>query len=435
MRCRRRRLRSPVALFVYLSCALSSSAAQPPPGVCRWIGPGADLNEVLATLSEGATACLEPGEHFGPLKIAARIHLWGPPEAVVRSRGSGTTISIEADGASLSGFGIDGSGSRQDLLDAAVRVRADDVRVEGLSIRRALFGILAEQSHRVAILGNEIVGNATTALGMRGDAIRIWEVRDSRIEGNRLRDGRDLVIWYSPHNRIVGNEVSGGRYGTHLMYSHDNVIEGNRYRRNVVGVFVMYSRELRIHRNLFAESLGAAGVGFGAKESGSLDFSRNLVVGNTTGIWLDTSPLDPQNQNSFVENVIRLGDAGVVFHGRVDGNLFEGNSLRDNLVPVRVEGRGDALASSWRNNDFDDYQGYDLDDDGLGDLPFELRSLTGELTSRAPALAFFRGSVAMSLIEAVGRLLPLFEAKTLLVDPAPRMAPLDLSVPGAPGEG
>ena len=127
---------------------------------------------------------------------------------------------------------------------------------------------------------------------MRGDGIRLWEVRESRIESNRLRDGRDLVVWYSPGNRIASNHVSGGRYGTHLMYSHGNAIEDNRYEGNVVGVFVMYSRDVEIRDNLLARSHGAAGVGLGVKESGNLTVVDNLFLQNTTGTYLDTSPLN-----------------------------------------------------------------------------------------------------------------------------------------------
>ena len=38
-----------------------------------------------------------------------------------------------------------------------------------------------------------------------------------------------------------------------------------------------------------------------------------------------------------------------------------------------------------------EHAGFDLDGDGIGDLPYELRSLTAQLAARHPALAFFRG--------------------------------------------
>lgn len=388
---------------------------------CDPVRPGEDVQARIDSAPEGHVLCLEPGRHAGPLEITRRITLRGRSGAVVESRGRGTTISIEADGAALVGGAVDGSGGRFDLLDAAVRVRADDVLVEGVTIRRALFGLLAERSERLRARGNRIVGDPGQTLGLRGDGIRLWEVRESVVERNHLSHSRDIVVWYSPGNRISGNRVEGGRYGTHLMYSHGNEIVGNEYVGGVVGVFAMYSRDLAIRDNVVARAGGAAGVGLGAKESGGLVVTGNWFVANTVGVYLDTSPLEPSDENVFTGNTFRFSEAAVVFHGRADRNRFEANSFRDNRVTVRVEGRGDALAARWRGNHFGDYRGYDLDGDGIGDLPYELRSLSSSLETRRPSLAFFRGTVAMGLVELAGEALPLFQPTTLLVDPVPLM--------------
>jgi len=304
-----------------------------------------------------------------------------------------------------------------------VRIEGTDVRVEGVKIRNATFGLLAEKSRQLLLRGNEVDGNPEQALGMRGDAIRLWETSDSRVEDNVVRDSRDVVIWYSNRNRLLRNRLERGRYGTHLMYSHGNRIEGNRYVGNVTAIFVMYSRDVQIHDNLLADSGGAAGMGLGIKESGNLDVRGNHFVHNTVGIYLDTSPLYEDDHNVFEGNFFRLGDAGVVFHSSEVRNAFLANDFRDLQASVRVEGGGDALGVTWRDNYFDDYAGYDLDGDGVGDLPYEFRSLASELTARVPTLAFFYGTPALGLVEAIGRIVPLFEPRLILVDPLPRVAP------------
>ncbi len=422
--------RAAAALALLLACAPAPPAPGPAAGAsggslrpagCRPVAAGSDLQVLLDAAEPGAALCLAPGAFPGPLRVRRRVALFGPREAVIRSGGSGTTITLEARGAALLGLRVEGSGGRFDLLDAAVRITADEVRVEGVAIRGALFGLEARQARGLLLRGNEIEGDPGRPLGLRGDAIRLWEVRESRVEDNRVRDARDVVIWYSPGNRIAGNEISGGRYGTHFMYSHENAAEENRYVGNVVGIYAMYSRGLVIRRNLVARSAGAAGVGLGFKEAGSLAVLGNQLLANTVGVYLDASPLDPRDVNRFEDNAFRLGDAGVVFAGSAGGNRFLGNQFRDNRVQVRVEGRGAAQDAEWRGNAFDDYAGYDLDGDGRGDVPYELRSLAGELAAREPGIAFFRGTAALGLVELVGRLVPLFRPQTLLVDPEPRL--------------
>jgi nitrous oxidase accessory protein len=205
------------------------------------------------------------------------------------------------------------------------------------------------------------------------------------------------------------------------MYSHDCRVERNRFDANVVGVFVMYSRGVSLEGNQLRRSAGAAGMGIGVKEAGRIAVRDNRIEGNTVGLYLDASPLDPRDHNEIVGNLIAGHDRAIVFHGGAARNRFRDNALRANAVQVALEGGGDARAAEWRNNFFDDYRGYDLDGDGIGDLPHEERSLAGEWTTRAPALALFRGTPALAAVEWLGAAVPLFRPITLLVDPAPRI--------------
>ena len=94
--------------------------------------------------------------------------------------------------------------------------------------------------------------------------------------------------------------------------------------------------------------------------------------------------------------------------------------MRDNAVQVSLEGGGGATEDEWDGNDWDDYAGYDLDGDGIGDVPYQLRSLSGELTARVPELRLLRGTPALSLIDAVSHLVPLWSPQLVLIDRRPR---------------
>jgi nitrous oxidase accessory protein len=403
-----------------LAGALGLGATAPRPA-CREVAPAEDLAGLLAAARPGEAFCLAPGVHRGPLVLDGTT-LEGPRDAIVRSSGQGTTVRLRGAGAALRGVTVQGSGGRFDTLDAAVHVEGRGPSVEGVAVRGATFGILVERATEARIRGNEVLGDGEAPLGLRGDGIRLWEVYDSRVEENRVLDGRDVVLWYASRNRLVGNRVERGRYGAHLMYSHGNEIAGNRFVGNVTGLFVMYSRDVDVRDNVFADSGGAAGIGLGLKESGELDVRGNLFVHNTVGLYVDLSPLWPDDRNRFEGNAFRLNDVAVSFLGRAAGNAFRGNGFRDSRVQVAVAGGGDARAAEWRGNEFDDYAGYDLDGDGVGDVPYELRSLTSDLVAARPALAFFRGTPALALAETIGRIVPLFEPRLLLVDPAPRLA-------------
>ncbi|HEX7476385.1 MAG TPA: hypothetical protein VF331_01125, partial [Polyangiales bacterium] len=147
----------------------------------------------------------------------------------------------------------------------------------------------------------------------------------------------------------------------------------------------------------------------------------NWIVANTTGVYLDGTPRAPQFPVHFTGNVFSLNDVALRFHGPSEGLFFKGNDFHENTLVAEVEGGGDALAASFRANHFTDYVGYDLDGNGTGDVAYQIKRLSGELTEAHPTLKFFEGTVAMGLVDAIARAVPVFSSRLLLVDPEPRV--------------
>ncbi len=418
------------AVFVLASCDSRvdsivvderSHEAPTRPDDCTLVTAHDSLQRAVNNAVEGSALCLGPGNYKGPLEVTRKVTIWGPQQAVIHSSGYGTTIELGGDGAELLGVTIDGSGGRFDTLDAAVHVTADNNRVEGVVVRNAAFGLLVEKANHASIRNNLVLGPDEGPLGLRGDGIRLWETRHSVVEGNQVIGSRDMVVWYSSNNQIVNNTVVRSRYGTHFMYSHDNVLEGNRYIDNVVGVFIMYSRNLDVKKNLLARSSGPGGMGLGIKESGNLTVSDNDFVSNTKGVYMDTSPLDQGDFNRFERNAFYHSEVAVLMHGSEQRNTFSANSFVSNHSQVEVEGGGDALGIEWNENAFDDYAGYDMNQDGYGDIPYELRRLSSQLASTYPQLLFFRGAITLELLDAISLLFPLVEPQTTLIDSRPKM--------------
>ena len=420
-----------LGLLTLAACASESAppliteaalAPPPRPSDCSTVAAGFDLQAAVDGAEDGTALCLEPGTYVGPLVVTKSVEIWGPRDAVILSSGKGTTIEIEADGAALTGLTVDGSGGRFDTLDAAVHVVADDNRIEGVRVQNASFGLLIEKANRATILNNVVQGPDEGPLGLRGDGIRLWETRDSLVSDNQVIGCRDMVVWYSSRNKLIRNTVVRSRYGTHFMYSHDNHVEGNQYLDNVVGIFIMYSRNLVLRDNLLARSSGPGGMGLGIKESGNLTVSDNAFIANTKAVYMDTAPLEPDDFNTFENNAFFHSEVAVLMHSSARRNAFLGNQFVSNHSQLQVEGGGHALEVDWNGNSFDDYAGYDMDGDGFGDIPYELRRLSSQLESTYPQLQFFRGGVTLELLDAISSLFPMADPQTTLIDPRPMMA-------------
>ena len=387
---------------------------------------GGELQAVLDRAQDGETLCLGPGRWLGPAVVRRKLSIWGPRDALIVGTSLGSVLTIEAAGASLAGLTLSGEGGRFDKLDAAVHVIADDVRVEGIKVVHAVYGVLVEKARRAVVIKNHVLGDAETAMGMRGDTIRLWETYDSHVEDNLVEDGRDMVVWYSSRNVVANNRVLRGRYGTHFMYSHDNHVHDNAYVDGVVGVFVMYSKRVTLERNLVLNAAGASGMAIGLKDSGDVLLKDNVLLHDTTGLYIDETPGTAGETLRIEGNVIRQCTTAVRFHTSPSRTTFEGNDMADNAIQIAAAAGTHPTGATWSGNYYDDYAGYDLDDDGIGDLPYRAESASEDLVAQHPELAFLRGAPALALVDVGSRLLPLWEPRALLVDEHPRMSPKPL---------
>jgi nitrous oxidase accessory protein len=264
---------------------------------------------------------------------------------------------------------------------------------------------------------------------LRGDGVKLWEAHDSVVRGCIIEHARDLVVWYTRRATLEDNVVTGGRYGTHFMYAHDSVVRRSRFEKNVVGIFVMYSMRLRVEDNILAGARGAAGIGLGFKDSDGVQVKRNWIVANTVGTYLDNTPRTPADPVGYDDNLVALNDVAMRLNTSESGLTFRGNDFHQNAVMIEVDGGGDAMFVAMRGNHYSDYEGYDLDKDGVGDVAYEVKALSSELTESRPVLKFFHGTAAMSLVDVVARAMPMLASHKLLVDPAPLAKRPHLAMP------
>ncbi len=418
-----RRLAASVALLSALVGAEGPAATpnEPPdtstPGAAR----ARSFDELSALVRDPAGPAvieLDAGVHRGDLEIRRPVTLRGRAGAVLEGTGTATVVDIAAHDVTLEDLTIRRSGRRHTAEDAGVKAGGERVRVVRVRVEDCLFGVSLAQCKDCLIERAHVLGRDDDAQ-LRGDGVKLWEAHGSIVRDTTIERSRDLVVWYTRRAVLEGNTVRAGRYGSHFMYAHDAVVRKSRFEGNVVGVFVMYSARVDVEHNLLAGARGAAGIGLGFKDSDAVTVKGNWMVGNTVGTYLDNTPRVPTQPVILEGNVIALNDVGVRLHSSERGVRVTGNDFHHDATLVEVEGGGDALALDVRGNRYSDYEGYDLDRDGTGDVPHEVKMLSRELTESRTSLKLFQGTAAMGLIDAVAHALPVFSARRLWVDPSP----------------
>jgi len=378
----------------------------------------ADLARLVADPDGPRDIELLAQTYRGDLTIDRSVAIRGVPGSVLEGTGRSTVVGIRANDVTLEDVLVRSSGRRHTAEDSGIKATGARVRIADVRVEETLFGISLQDCKHCTIERAHVHGFGDDA-ELRGDAIKLWEADDSVVRDSTVEHSRDVVVWYTKRALLDGLGVRGGRYGTHFMYAHDSIVRRSRFEKNVVGVFVMYSMRLHVESSVLAGARGAAGIGLGFKDSDAVVVKDDWIVANTTGTYLDNTPRTPDAPVLFEGNALALNDVAMRLNTSEKGLAFHGNDFGENAVMIEADGGADALGVDMRGNHYADYEGYDLDGDGIGDVAYEVKALSSELTETRPALKFFHGTAALGLVDAVARAVPVFAAKKLLVDPAP----------------
>ncbi|HVW29626.1 MAG TPA: nitrous oxide reductase family maturation protein NosD [Polyangiaceae bacterium] len=379
-----------------------------------------DLARLLKDPHGATEIWLRGREYHGDYVIERPMTIHGELGATIVGTGAGTVVTLGAPGAALDNVVVRHSGRRNTTEDAGVRATAPDAVVSHVRVEDTLFGISLGPCARCRVDHAWVRGDQRD-MELRGDGIKLWESSDSVVEDSVVEDSRDVVVWYSRRVRLARNTITRSRYGSHFMYSHDSVVRDSRLVNNVVGIFVMYSSRVHAERNVLAGARGAAGMGVGFKESDGVSLKDNWFVANNTGTYLDQTPRSKDAPVRFDHNVFALNETALRLHSSESGLFFSDNEFQSNGAAVEVEGGGDALGVTFHRNYWSDYEGYDLNHDGFGDVPHEVQRLSSDLLEEYPSLRLFTGTATMSLIDTIARAAPVFASQKMLSDDQPRI--------------
>ncbi|MCW9014880.1 MAG: nitrous oxide reductase family maturation protein NosD [Gammaproteobacteria bacterium] len=378
------------------------------------------LLQMIEAAKKGDVILLEPGVYKGPVTIEKAIILDGQGKATIDAGGEGSVIYLDTDGATIRNLRLTNSGNSHNDLDSGVQVRGNFNVIKDNVIDNCLFGIDLQQSEFNVVRRNDI-SSKPVDLGMRGDGIRLWYSFGNKITDNFIHDSRDMVVWYSKDNLIAKNRGTRGRYALHFMYAQHNKVEDNEYWDNSVGIFLMYSDGVELRRNKISHATGTTGVGIGMKESSEMVLEGNKVLYNAIGFYMDVSPFQPDTINLIKDNLVAFNNIGVRFLNDWPGNHFINNRFKSNITQVAVSDGKGANSNKWNGNYWDDYEGFDLDKNGVGDTPHEFYSYADRIWMDVPAAQFFKGSPMLEVLDFLERLAPFSPPQMVFRDSRPKI--------------
>ena len=281
-------------------------------------------------------------------------------------------------------------------------------------VEEGFFGIYLAHVTGCRVERNVLTANGRTE-ATSGNGIHLWTSTGVTISNNVVSGYRDGIYFEFVHGTEVRNNISEGnlRYGLHFMYSDDCRYIGNTFRRNGSGVAVMYTRRVEMIGNRFENNWGSSAYGLLLKEIEDSKVEHNVFSENTTGLLADGADHLIATHNVFVRNgwAVKVG-------GSTDGARFSANDFIGNTFDVSTN--SNSPSTTFSDNYWDAYRGYDLNRDGVGDVPYPPVRLFAVIVERAPQAIIMLRSQLVSVLDAVERAMPSLTPE-LFVDPRPSM--------------
>ena len=324
-------------------------------------------------------------------------------------------ISITADGVVVEGFKVIHSGiSSLEDLSGIKMYDCKNVVIKNNILEDTFFGIYTQNGLNCTIENNQLTAYSKEEQ-QSGNGIHCWKSDSMRIIGNKITGHRDGIYFEFVKNSIIWRNTSTKniRYGLHFMFSNDDMYVANIFTNNGSGVSVMFSNRIKMFSNYFEENWGDASHGILLKEISDGYMEGNHFTKNTSAIYMEGANRIYMKRNTFENNGWALKIQASCMDVVLERNNFIGNTFD-------VGTNGSLVLNRFKNNYWDKYEGYDLNKDKIGDVPYRPVSMYSMIVEKyPPAMILFRSFIT-TLLDKTEKILPSLTPENLK-DNAPLM--------------
>lgn len=405
-----------IKLIFILICTLYSSLTFTKEIIVSQTGSINTITEAIKQANDFDTVVVKKSEYAeGNIIIDKKITLTGEDFPVIDGKGVGEIFTVTSNDVHISGLVIKNSGIS--YLEENAGVRLDDVQncsiIKNKFINNFFAIYLAKSAH--CIVSSNYISGVKKRETNSGNGIHLWYCRDITIEDNRIYNHRDGIYFeFVRHGKIVNNESENNlRYGLHFMFSDSCEYTNNTFKNNGAGVAVMYTKNVLMTENHFEHNWGPASYGILLKEISDSRIEKNIFDENSIGLYMEGCSRVTIERNNFSRN----GWALKLMANSME-NYFYNNNFVANSFDISTNSR--QSFNTFEKNYWAEYDGYDLDKDGFGDVPFRPVTMFSMMIESHPTSLVLLHSLFIDILNIAESIIPAITPEAL-TDPKPRM--------------
>jgi nitrous oxidase accessory protein len=360
------------------------------------------IKAAIALSKNGDTIIVGKGTYLeGNIIVDKEITLIGKDVPVLDGQKKYEVLSIKADNVKISGFKIQHSGYAS--LDDPGGIKIYDSRnvvIINNHLYDNFFGIYLQYSKKCIIKNNLI-----EAFGIEeqqiGNGIHCWKSDSLEITGNTVSGHRDGIYFEFVTHSVIWKNIAyeNIRYGLHFMFSNNDAYITNTFRNNGAGVAVMFTKKVIMIGNIFEENWGDSAYGLLLKEISDSHIINNKFTRNTSAIYMEGTNRIVVEKNEFIANGWGMKIQASCMDNTITANNFIGNTFD-------ITTNGSLVLNTFNGNYWDKYEGYDLNKDQIGDVPYHPISLFSIIVENNPPAMLLSRSFMITLLDKSEKMIP-----------------------------
>lgn len=368
------------------------------------------IKEAVAKSVDGDQIIIKSGvyaEH--DIFIDKSIQIRGIGRPIIDGENKETIFRFSADNFSIRGLEIINVGRSYTKDFAAILVsKSTGFVVEDNIFKHVFFGVLVEKSKK-GLVNNNVLSSESESQANSGNGIHLWHCSKMIVANNKLSGLRDGIYFeFVKNSEVFGNKsIDNLRYGLHFMFSNENAYYDNVFKNNGAGVAIMFSKFVKMYDNRFEHNWGTASYGLLLKEIYDAEIENNVFDQNTIGISIDGSTRINYKKNTFSRN-----GWAVTIIGACYDNIFSENNFLNNALDLSYNSK--INTNKFENNYWSEYTGYDLDRDGVGDIPYRPVKLFSYIVHNTPETIILLRSMFVDIINFSEKVSPVFTPDDLI---------------------
>jgi len=383
--------------------------------------PFATIKEAVAQAGDYDTILVHSGTYReGTIEIRKPMVMIGVNDPVLDGENTYEVVQVWSDHVVIRGFTVKDVGVSYVEDRSAIRlINSSDCTIESNKLINAFFGIYLEHCKNIRVVDNNIIGEAKNEMNS-GNAIHLWYCKDITISGNYAEGHRDgIYLEFVDNSSVEDNLVINNlRYGLHFMFSDNDRYLRNRFVSNGAGVAVMFSKDILMKNNEFANNWGSSRYGLLLKEITDSEIRFNTFTKNTIAIYAEGV-----NRTSIINNDFSGNGWALNILGSCEDNTIHKNNFLNNSFDVSTNtsrNYNNYYKNFWSENT----HGYDLDKDGISDVPYRPVKLFSYMIANMQSATILMRSLLVNLINHAENLAPVITPHDLM-DNEPLMERID----------